>query len=76
VLSARLEEMGVSWEDATALQLYGVEDVQALLVEHVLGRLGPAAAHGIRWFPSQPPIENLHLEIDVRSAGVELILPT
>jgi hypothetical protein len=76
VLSARLDEMGVSWEDATALQLYGVEDVQALLVEHVLGRLGPAAAHGIRWFPSLPPIENLHLEIDVRSAGVELILPT
>jgi hypothetical protein len=76
VLSARLDEMGVSWEDATALQLYGVDDVQALLVEHVLERLGPAATHGIRWFPSRPPIENLHLEIDVRSAGVELILPT
>jgi hypothetical protein len=75
VLSARLDTMGVSWEDATAVQLYGVDDVQALLVEHVLGRLGPAATHGIRWFPSRPPIESLHLEIDARSAGVELILP-
>jgi hypothetical protein len=76
VLSARLDAMGVSWEDATAVQLYGVDDVQALLVEHVLGRLGPAATHGIRWFPSRPPVESLHLELDVRSAGVELILPT
>ena len=73
-LSGRMGELGVSWEDATRIQLYGVDDVQALLVDHVLRQLGPAAIHGIHWFPSRPPIEGLNLEIDVRSAGTELIL--
>ena len=74
VLSGRLEALGVSWEDATAIQLYGVDDFQDL-VEHVLKRVGGAAVHGIQWFPSLPPIEGLKLEIDVRSAGTELVLP-
>jgi hypothetical protein len=74
-LSTRMAELGVAWEDATAIQLYGVDVVQGLLVENVLRRLGPAAIHGIHWFPSDPPIEGLRLEIDVRSAGKELVLP-
>jgi hypothetical protein len=74
-LSARMGELGVAWEDATKIQLYGIDDVQGLLTEHVLRRLGPAAVHGIHWFPSQPPIEGLKLEIDVRAAGTELVLP-
>jgi hypothetical protein len=74
-LSSRMAELGVSWEDATVIQLYGVDEVQGLLVDNVLRRLGPAAVHGIHWFPSLPPIEGLRLEIDVRSAGKELLLP-
>jgi hypothetical protein len=75
VLSTRMTELGASWEAATAIQLYGVDVVQGLLAERVLRRLGPAGVHGIRWFPSLPPIAGLRLEIDVRSAGVELVLP-
>jgi hypothetical protein len=75
VLSNKMAELGVRWEDATKTQLYGVDDVQRLLVEHVLRKLGPAALHGIHWFPSRPPIEGLNLEIDVRAAGAELVLP-
>lgn len=73
-LSSRMVELGVSWEDATAIQLYGVDEVQALLVDNVLRRLGSGAAHGIHWFPSWPPIEGLRLEIDARSVGRELVL--
>ena len=75
VLTTRMAELGVSWEGATAIQLYGVEVVQGLLADYVLGHLGPSAVHGIHWFPSLPPIEGLSLEIDVRSAGRELVLP-
>ena len=75
VLSSRMGELGVKWEDATAIQLYGVDEAQGRLVDHVLRHLGPAAIHGIRWFPSMPPIEGLIFEIDVRSAGTELVLP-
>jgi hypothetical protein len=74
VLSVRLHEIGASWEDATAIQLYGVDNFQDLIVDRVLKLAGPAAVHGIRWFPSLPPIQGLRLEIDVRSAGTELVL--
>jgi len=74
VLADRLDTLGVSWEDATAIQMYGVDDFQDLVVDKVLKATGGAAVHGIRWFPSLPPIEGLKLEIDVRSAGTELVL--
>ena len=76
VLTPRLEEMGASWGEATAIQLYGVDDFQAELVERVLIRTGQAAVHGIHWFPSLPPIVGLKLEIDARSAGLELVVGT
>lgn len=75
VLSTRMAELGVTWEGVTAIQLYGVEVVQGLLADYVLRHLGPAAVHGVHWFPSLPPIEGLSLEIDVRSACMELVLP-
>jgi hypothetical protein len=75
VLSVRLEALGASWDDATAIQMYGVHDFQRLVVDRVLKKTGGAAVHGIQWFPSLPPVEGLKLEIDVRSAGTELVLP-
>ena len=74
-LSGRLDELGRSWEDATALQLYGMEDMQGLLADRVLKRLRHGVVLGIHWYPSMPPIDDLNLEIDVRSAGTELVLP-
>ena len=76
VLTPRLDEMGVSWSEATAIQLYGVDDFQGEMVERVLIRTGHAAVHGIHWFPSLPPIVGLKLEIDARSAGLELVVGT
>jgi hypothetical protein len=75
ILSKRLQEIGASWDDATAIQLYGVGDFQLTAVEKVLEKAGHAAVHGIRWFPSLPPVQGLKLEIDLRSACMELIVP-
>ncbi len=75
VLSNRLGEIGAAWDDATAIQLYGVDDFQDHVVDRVLRRTGGATVHGIHWFPSLPPIQGLRLEIDVRSAGMELVVP-
>jgi hypothetical protein len=74
VLSARLDELGATWDDATAIQLYGLEDFQEAVVKNVLPLAGRAAIHGIQWFPSRPPIEGLRFEIDLRSTGMELVL--
>ena len=75
ILTARLKEIGGTWNDATGIQLYGVDDFKGLLAETVLNRRGQGALPEIHWFPSRPPIEGLSLEVDVRSAGVELVLP-
>ena len=34
-VTRRMAELGVMWEDATAIQLYGVDDVQGGLVDQV-----------------------------------------
>jgi hypothetical protein len=74
VLSARLDELGARWDDATAIQLYGLDDFQDALIKNVLPQTGRAAIHGIQWFPSRPPIESLKFEIDLRAVGTELVL--
>ena len=74
VLSARLLELGASWDDATAIQFYGVDIPARQMIDRVLSRTGSAGMNGIQWFSAHPPIEGLRFEIDARSAGRELVL--
>jgi hypothetical protein len=77
IMNAILERMtglDLSWDDATAIQIYGLEITQAAIEDRVLKRAGRAALHGIHWFPALPPIDSLTLEVDVRGAGTELVL--
>lgn len=74
-LTARLTELTGSWTEVTAIQLYGVDDFKDLVAETVLSRSGRKALPTIQWFPSRPPIEGLNLEVDIRSAGVEVVVP-
>ena len=74
LLSTRLAELGATWDEATSIQLYGLDEFQDALVKKVLPQTGLAAIHGIQWFPSLPPIEGLKYEIDLRSTGTELVL--
>jgi hypothetical protein len=73
-LTASISQLGVSWEDASMIQLYGMDLSPAAVVESILRPLDGGAVHGIRWFPSHPPIDDLTLEVDVRSASKELII--
>ena len=74
VLSSRMKDIGAMWGDASEIQFYGEEGPRGLLLEKVIEHAGPAAAGGIHWFPSRPPIVGLNFEIDVRSAGMELVI--
>ena len=69
----RMTAMEVSWDDATEVQIYGLEITQAAIEDRVLKRAGRAAVQGIHWFPALPPIDSLTLEVDVRGAGTELL---
>lgn len=73
-LLARMADIEVSWDDVTEIQVYGLEITQAAIEDRVLKRAGRAAVQGIHWFPSLPPIDSLTLEVDVRSAGTELVV--
>lgn len=73
-LSERLGKLGASWADATTIQLYCVANVQQEVMESVLEQVGRASIHGIRWFPSYPPIEGLNFEIDARSVSAEVLV--
>ena len=54
----------------TAIEVYTAQPIHGLLDE----RLGPVAIHGVRWFPSRPPIQGLEFEMDLRGVGRELVL--
>ena len=70
-LQDRMVEMGVSWEDATAVNVYGAVSAP---IKEVAGGVGSAPLHGLTWFPSLPPITDFEFEIDARAVGTEIVL--
>jgi len=73
-LTANMSRLGVSWADASVIQLYGMDFSPPAVLESVLRPLADGAVHGVRWFPSHPPIDDVTLEVDVRSASKESII--
>lgn len=74
VMEERLAGLQMSWAEATAVTIYTVYPVRPLLVNGILRKIGPAAAHGVHWFYSHPPIADLAFEMDVRGIRQELRL--
>jgi hypothetical protein len=73
-MARRLAGLGRSWRDVTAADVYTPHPVRTFLEETVLGPMGPAAAHGIHWYLSHPPIAGLEYEMDVRGVRREIRL--
>ncbi len=65
-LDARLTALGVTWDQVTACDVYTAHNLPALLETTVLPRMGSTALHGVHWFLSRPPIDNLEIELDAR----------
>ncbi|QDV35796.1 2-amino-5-chloromuconate deaminase CnbZ [Tautonia plasticadhaerens] len=72
LMEARLRGLGAGWEGVTAVDLYTIHPVAPLLPGVVLGPIGPAAEHGVRWFYSRPPIRGIEFEMDLRGVRSEL----
>ena len=58
-MQARLHGLGVEWSDVTTIDIYTAQPIEAFLADTVLAPAGAAAIHGVRWFPSRPPILGL-----------------
>jgi hypothetical protein len=74
VMQDRLRALDADWSRVTAIDIYTAEPIHGLVLEDVLRPAGVAAIHGVRWFPSRPPIRGLEYEMDLRGVGRELVL--
>ena len=68
----RMELLGFGWNDAVSAQIYTVQNVGHLIGEMLAAR--GAAAGGVVWNYTRPPIVDLEFEMDVRGAARELLL--
>jgi len=72
LMGARLKALGFSWRDAASTQAYTVHDIGALVGPEIAAR--GAAAGGLTWYFTRPPVVNLEFEMDVRGAAREILL--
>lgn len=73
-MEARLLALGGSWPGVTTVDIYTIYPIHSFLAETILERMGPAAMHGVHWFLSRPPIDDLDYEMDMRGVRHEIRL--
>jgi hypothetical protein len=73
-MAERLQGLGVSWADATTVDVYTVQDLFPFLRSHLLAPAPDAARHGLRWYFARPPILDIEFEMDVRGVREERVL--
>ena len=74
VMQTRLRGLGADWSDVTTIDVYTPHPIEPFVRDVLLGTAGPAAIHGVRWYPSHPPIVGLEYEMDLRGVARELTL--
>ncbi len=73
VMQDRLRALGGDWSRVTTIDTYAARPIYGFLLDEILRPAGSAAIHGIRWFPSRPPIQGLEFEMDMRGVARELV---
>jgi len=74
IMQDRMWALGGAWNRITMLDVYTAHPIHGLVEDEILRLAGPAAIHGVRWYPSRPPIQGLEFELDMRGVGRELAL--
>jgi hypothetical protein len=72
-LNGHLHELNLSWDVATAVNLYTVRDVYPALASTLLPSIGLAAQVGVTWYYSRPPVTGIEVEIDAHAVRREII---
>lgn len=73
-LQRRLDGLGASWDEVTTTSIYTMHPLEYTVGAVVMDWLGEAAVHGVRWYPSRPPIDELEYEMDCRGVRREVVL--
>jgi hypothetical protein len=74
IMQDRLRALGADWRHVGTIDVYTAQPIHTFLIEEILRPAGPAAIHGVRWFPSRPPIQGLEFEMDLRGVARELTI--
>ena len=73
-VGAELTGLGVTWADCTGVNIYTVHSVETYLLEDIVKPIGAASIHGVHWYFTRPPIEEIEFEVDARGVSQEIIL--
>ena len=71
-MTARLLGLQMDWSHVTAVDVYTAQPIHAILRTEILEQIGAAAAHGVHWYYSHPPIADLIFEMDLRGIRQEV----
>lgn len=74
LMSGRVKELGVTWDTATAVNVYTVHPICGVLADDIIRPIGRSSMHGMTWHYSRPPIVSIEYEMDLRGVAQELIL--
>jgi hypothetical protein len=74
VMQSRLRGLGADWPEVTTIDVYTPHPIEPFVRDVILRAAGPAAVHGVRWYPSHPPIIGLEYEMDLRGVAREIVV--
>ena len=72
LMESRLRGLGADWPIVSTIDVYTAHSLMPLLPKIILDRVGVASIHGVLWHYSQPPIEEIEFEMDLRGTRAEL----
>jgi hypothetical protein len=74
IMQERLRGLGGAWERVNTINVYAAQPIHGVVEHEILALAGPAAIHGVHWYPSLPPIQGLEFEVDMRGVARMLVL--
>lgn len=74
LMTGRIKELGVTWDEATVTEIYTVFNITPFLATEILKPMGKGNIHGVVWHFSRPPIVSIEFEMDLRGVAKELVL--
>lgn len=71
-MEQRMSALGAGWATATGVHVYTAYELHALMKGEIAPR--GAAASGLSWHFSRPPVQGLDYEMDVRGVSAEFVV--
>lgn len=70
----RLRELGLTFGDATQVEVYAAGNVESVLAELLIPAVDESARRGLRWHLGRPPVAGVEVELEARGVAQEIIL--